>query len=97
MNNNAHQNAYAASVEERIKFGNRVLFKRVPEVHYAWMSDDRIVLLKFYSVDPDGFLKKYLEKYPTLSELSASIFLTQSLTPSTFDPAFDTESPPQYA
>jgi hypothetical protein len=62
---NAHQNAYGASVEERTKFGNRILFKRDAEAHYAWMSNDRIVLMKFYSVDPDEFLKKYLEKYPS--------------------------------
>lgn len=61
----AHQNANGASVEERTKFGNRLLFKRGPEAHYAWMSNDRIVLMKFYSVDPDEFLKKYLEKYPS--------------------------------
>jgi len=41
------------------------LFKRDAEAHYAWMSNDRIVLMKFYSVDPDEFLKKYLEKYPS--------------------------------
>jgi len=61
----AHKNAYGASVEERTKFGNRVLFKRSPEAYYAWMSNDRIVLMQFYSVDPDEFLKKYLEKYPS--------------------------------
>jgi hypothetical protein len=61
----AHKNAYGASVEERTKFGNRVLFKRNPEAYYAWMSNDRIVLMQFYSVDPDEFLKKYLEKYPS--------------------------------
>jgi hypothetical protein len=61
----AHKNAYGASVEERTKFGNRVLFKRNPEAYYAWMSNDRIVLMQFYSVDPDEFLKEYLEKYPS--------------------------------
>ena len=61
----AHQNADGASVEERTEFGNRILFKRDPEAHYAWKSNDRIVLMKFYSVDPDEFLQKYLEKYPS--------------------------------
>ena len=61
----AHKNAHGANVEERTKFGNRVLFKRNPEAYYAWMSNDRIVLMQFYSLDPDEFLKKYLEKYPS--------------------------------
>jgi len=61
----AHENANGATVEERAKFGSRVLFKRDAGTHYAWISNTRIILVRSYSADPDEILKRYLGKYPS--------------------------------
>ena len=51
--------------EERTEFGNRVLFRRNPDPQYVWISNNVVVTLTFYSVAPEGFLRKYLERYPS--------------------------------
>jgi hypothetical protein len=61
-------NAYSIGAEARTEFGNRILFKPDRDAHYghyAWISNDRLVMIDFNSVAPDEFLKKYLEKYPS--------------------------------
>jgi hypothetical protein len=32
---------------------------------HAWMSNERVLLIDSYSVNPEEFLKNYLEKYPS--------------------------------
>ena len=61
-------------VEQSIRFGNRIVCARGQasksnkldhSSSCAWSSDNRLVIIEFSSVDPDEFLKKYLEKYPS--------------------------------
>jgi hypothetical protein len=59
-----------ADIEKPTKFGNRILAQtkfvgRGGNAFYFWSSTSRLVILEFSSVDPDKFLKEYLEKYPS--------------------------------
>jgi hypothetical protein len=62
------------ALEQSIKLGNRIVSMRGrgnssyawgPSNSYAWSSSNRLVMIQFYSVAPDEFLQKYLEKYPS--------------------------------
>jgi hypothetical protein len=62
------------AVEQSIRFGNRIVCARGQasnsnKLRYsrscAWSSGNRLVIIEFSSVDPEEFLKKYLEKYPS--------------------------------
>jgi hypothetical protein len=62
------------AVEQSIRFGNRIVCARGQASNSnklshsrscAWSSGNRLVIIEFSSVDPDEFLKKYLEKYPS--------------------------------
>lgn len=58
-------------VEQSFQFGNRTLYKHAPNDRwgpnqsYAWISENRIIVLEFYSVAPSEFLRVYLQKYPS--------------------------------
>jgi hypothetical protein len=63
-----------SGMEESIKFGNRIVGVRMNNRtrqtwgsggRFGWYSNNHIIVIEPYSVDPDDFLKKYLEKYPS--------------------------------
>lgn len=63
-----------SGMEESIHFGNRIvgvqMTQRARQVwgsggRFGWCSNNHIVVIEAYSANPDEFLKKYLEKYPS--------------------------------
>lgn len=63
-----------SGMEESIKFGNRIVGVRMNNRtrqtwgsggRFGWYSNNHIIVIEAYSVDPNDFLKKYLEKYPS--------------------------------
>jgi hypothetical protein len=49
---------------QSVNFGNRIVCTPGSK-SCAWSSSNRLVIMEFSSVEPDEFLKGYLEKYPS--------------------------------
>jgi len=63
-----------SGMEESIHFGNRIVGVQITQRarqfwgsggRFGWRSNNHIVVIEAYSVNPDEFLRKYLEKYPS--------------------------------
>jgi NADH:ubiquinone oxidoreductase subunit 6 (subunit J) len=68
---NGNYASFYAYVEQSFQFGNRIRCTHAPNDRWgpnqscAWTSENKIVVLEFYSVSPGGFLRMYLQKYPS--------------------------------
>jgi hypothetical protein len=63
-----------SGMEQTIHFGNRIVGVQMTEKarqvwgsggRFGWRSNNHTVVIEAYSVNPDEFLRKYLEKYPS--------------------------------
>ena len=59
---------FAGSIRT-VRFGSQIYTRREAaegqQSSYSWRSENRLVALSFWSADPDGILKAYLERFPS--------------------------------
>lgn len=65
-------NVVLANPARPVKFGNRLFGQAKQALNgqdgfYIWQSEDWLIIVRFFSAEPDEILKAYLEKYPTSS------------------------------
>ena len=62
-----------ADIEKPLKFGNLVwaetkFLNQSGTGYYFWTSREYLIVIEFHEVDPEAFLKAYLQKYPSSLE-----------------------------